>query len=126
QPLVAETQDIPRCDLLVTQVQSTELSTTPLHDAPPISAWATKVAGLSTSLMVSVPAVEISAARLVSVRLATAAERTAASLVPAMWMVPAGSARVLAREPSVDVAITPSYAPLQARLAWSLTATTSD
>src|SRR3979490_2558692 len=37
--------------------------------------------------MVSVPAVEISAARLVSVRLATSAERTAASLVPAMWMV---------------------------------------
>jgi len=52
-----------------------------------VAAWATKVAGLSTSLMVSVPAVEISAARLVSVRLATAAERTAASLVPAMWMV---------------------------------------
>ena len=54
---------------------------------PAVAAWATKVAGLSTSLMVSVPAVEISAARLVSVRLAVAAERTAASLVPRMWMV---------------------------------------
>src|SRR5438874_12275706 len=49
--------------------------------------WATKVAGLSTSLMVSVPAVEISAARLVSVRFFVSAERTAASLVPRMLMV---------------------------------------
>ena len=54
---------------------------------PAVAAWATKVAGLSTSLMVSVPEVEMSAARLVSVRLRVSDERTAASLVPAMWMV---------------------------------------
>src|SRR5258707_1183065 len=45
------------------------------------------VVGLSTSLMVSVPAVEISAARLVSVRVFVSAERTAASLVPRMLRV---------------------------------------
>ncbi|MNR61683.1 hypothetical protein D3C85_1835010 [compost metagenome] len=44
--------------------------------------WATKVAALSTSLMVRVPAVEMSTAALVSVRLAMSADSTAASLVP--------------------------------------------
>ena len=48
---------------------------------------ATKVAALSTSLMVSVPEVEMSAAALVSVRLAVSADRTAASLVPRMLTV---------------------------------------
>src|SRR5207244_8264076 len=61
---------------------------------PTVAAWATKVAGLSTSLMVSVPEVEISAARLVSVRLAVSAERTAASLVPRMLMVRSEGGRV--------------------------------
>ena len=40
---------------------------------PTVPAWATKVAGLSTSLMVSVPEVVMSAAALVSVRLRTSA-----------------------------------------------------
>src|SRR5439155_16294637 len=53
--------------------------------------WTRALAMLSTSLMVSVPAVEISAARLVSVRVFVAAERTAASLVPRMLMVTAVS-----------------------------------
>ena len=48
---------------------------------------ATKVAALSTSLMVSVPEVEMSAAALVSVRLAVSADSTAASLVPRMLTV---------------------------------------
>ena len=48
---------------------------------------ATKVAALSTSLMVSVPEVEMSAAALVSVRLAVSDDRTAASLVPRMLTV---------------------------------------
>src|SRR5262245_65392199 len=56
---------------------------------PAVPACARKVAGLSTSLMVRVPEVEMSAAASVSVRLAVAAERTAASLVPAMLMVTA-------------------------------------
>ena len=51
-----------------------------------VPACATKLAGLSTSLMVSVPAVEM-APRSVSVRLLTSAESTAASLVPRMLMV---------------------------------------
>src|SRR5437899_12897852 len=38
------------------------------------------------SLIVSVPEVEMSVGLLVSVRLATSAESTAASLVPRMWM----------------------------------------
>ena len=42
-------------------------------------ACATKVVGLSTSLMVSVPELEMSAAALVSVRLRTSAESAAAS-----------------------------------------------
>ena len=50
-------------------------------------ACATKVAGLSTSLMVSVPEVLMSAAELVSVRFRSSADRTAASLVPRMLMV---------------------------------------
>ena len=54
---------------------------------PAVPACATKVAGLSTSLMVSVPEVEMSAAALVSVRLRMSAESTAASLVPRMLMV---------------------------------------
>ena len=54
---------------------------------PAVPACATKVAGLSTSLMVSVPEVEMSAAALVSVRLLTSAESTAASLVPRMLIV---------------------------------------
>src|SRR5262249_61234508 len=53
---------------------------------PAVPACATKVAGLSPSLMVRVPEVEMSAAASVSVRLAVAEERTAASLVPAMLM----------------------------------------
>ena len=52
-----------------------------------VPACATKLAGLSTSLMVSVPAVEMSPAVSVSVRLLTSAESTAASLVPRMLMV---------------------------------------
>src|SRR2546421_9881759 len=44
-------------------------------------------AGHSRSVVVRVIELEISAARLVSVRLRTSAERTAASLVPAMLMV---------------------------------------
>ena len=50
-------------------------------------ACATKVAALSMSETVSVPEVEISDAELVSVRLRTSAESTAASLLPAMLMV---------------------------------------
>ena len=50
-----------------------------------VPACATKLAGLSTSLMVSVP--PVASAALVSVRLLTSAERTAASLVPRMLMV---------------------------------------
>ena len=50
-------------------------------------ACATKVAGLSASLMVSMPEAEMSAAALVSVRLRTSVESTAASLVPRMLMV---------------------------------------
>ena len=50
-------------------------------------ACATKVAGLSTSLMVSVPEVEMSAAALVSVRFGVSADSTAASLVPRMLTV---------------------------------------
>ena len=48
---------------------------------------ATKVAGLSTSLIVSVPLLLMSAAELVSVRLRGVADSTAASLVPRMLMV---------------------------------------
>jgi len=56
-----------------------------------VAAWATNVAGLSTSrLMVSVPAVEISASRFVSVRFFWSAERPR-SLVPRMLMVTAVS-----------------------------------
>ena len=54
---------------------------------PTVPACATKVAGLSTSLMVSVPEVEMSTAVLVSVRLLTSADSTAASLVPRMLTV---------------------------------------
>jgi len=54
---------------------------------PTVPACATKVAGESTSEMVSVPLVEMSAARLVSVRLAVADERIAASLVPRILTV---------------------------------------
>jgi hypothetical protein len=52
-----------------------------------VPACARKVAGLSASLMVSVPELEMAAAALVSVRLRTSAESTAASLVPRMLMV---------------------------------------
>ena len=48
-------------------------------------ACATKLAGLSGSLMVSVPDEDMAA--LVSFRLRTSAESTAASLLPAMLMV---------------------------------------
>ena len=48
---------------------------------------ATKVAGLSTSLIVSCPLVEMSAAASVSVRFAVAADKTAASLVPVILIV---------------------------------------
>ncbi|MNG32813.1 hypothetical protein D3C84_1189120 [compost metagenome] len=48
---------------------------------------ATKVAALSTSLMVRVPVVEMSTAALVSVRLAMSADSTAASLVPVTVIV---------------------------------------
>ncbi|MNI96976.1 hypothetical protein D3C73_1555370 [compost metagenome] len=52
-----------------------------------MSVCGTKVAALSTSLMVRVPLVEMSAAALVSVRLAMSADSTAASLVPRICMV---------------------------------------
>ena len=49
--------------------------------------WVWNVAALSTSLMVSVPEALMAAAALVSVRLRTSADTTAASLVPRMLMV---------------------------------------
>jgi hypothetical protein len=52
-----------------------------------VPACATKVAALSTSLMVRVPELEMAAAVLASVRSRTSAESTAASLLPAMLMV---------------------------------------
>ena len=54
---------------------------------PAVPACATKVAGLSTSLIVSVPRRLMSAAALVSVRFAMSADRIAASLVPRMLIV---------------------------------------
>ena len=45
------------------------------------------MAGLSTSLMVGVPELEMAAAVLASVRLRTSAEGTAASSLPRMLMV---------------------------------------
>ena len=50
-------------------------------------AWATKLSGLSTSLMVSWPDVLIAWGVLPSRRLATSADSTAASLVPVTVIV---------------------------------------
>ncbi|MNY66141.1 hypothetical protein D3C86_2035170 [compost metagenome] len=52
-----------------------------------MSVCSTKVSGLSTSSLVSVPEVLIAAAVLPSVSSSTSADRTAASLVPRMLIV---------------------------------------
>ena len=70
--------------LLAVKLQAPAVSMLNVPMVPTVPVCATKVAGLSTSLMVSVPPV-VSAA-LVSSRATTAEDRTAASLVPLMVM----------------------------------------
>ena len=65
------------------------------RSVPTVPAWATKVAALSTSLMVSVPEVRCRPPALVSVRLRVSAESTAASLVPRMLTVTVGERAVV-------------------------------